>query len=545
MNLTNHVIGQLILTKNQLKKNKKLSNGYIRDRTYNPITHPKSSLYNSFDILKKENKNVLNDENKLFFNLYTKTKELYPTKIKETFKDLINKYTENNYKIPDLSDKKNLFNQNPLLLVGHELEQFYKCFNSKNSTNNLNEKNKTNKNNKHINFIKKEMIMLENIVYSKSNGNYDKEKELCNESYGSNYKTNELGNKKHEFNYFQVDNIWDKIKREKKRIKQEKLNRIRLLKKNLMKGQNDKKLEINIIDDNTKNHLNYVHKSTEVDINNINKKNTLTSIENNKNSFNVTINNYNNKDSLTLKNINSMSTEYNNKTMNSFSKLRTKYTNKSLIPKKVKFKLLKIEEKNKLLKDIEDTKNTLDNKDLMEKNMTIEEYKNKKKVSKTINFDKVLGKYILEQEKNKTIRLGKYFSQRLKGPMLINIIGRNAIKKSIFRKLNKETDPKKIIETYMKLNLELFDQNEIEKLIKIYYQKILGHSEESINKILKLQLGDDLIFDLLDKYVNKSKEKFHIYSTKPRVNKSFNNANEQIIALKRRYLIGKTFDFID
>ena len=97
----------------------------------------------------------------------------------------------------------------------------------------------------------------------------------------------------------------------------------------------------------------------------------------------------------------------------------------------------------------------------------------------------------------------------------------------------------------MKLNLELFDQNEIEKLIKIYYQKILGHSEESINKILKLQLGDDLIFDLLDKYVNKSKEKFHIYSTKPRVNKSFNNANEQIIALKRRYLIGKTFDFID
>ena len=544
MKLTNRIIGQLILTKNQINKNKKLSHGYIRDKTYNPITHPKSSLYYSFDILKREKKNVLNSENKLFLDLYRKTKELYPTKIKETFKDLINQYKNNNYIIPDLSDKKNLFKQNPLILEGHELEQFYKCFNTTNA-NNSNEKNIINKNDKHVDFIKKEMFMLENIVYNRSNGNYDKNKELYNESYGSNYKTNELGNKKHEFNYFQVDNIWDKIKREKKRIKQEKLNRIRLLKKNLMKGQNDKKLEINIIDDNTKNHLNYVHKSTEVDINNINKKNTLTSIENNKNSFNVTINNYNNKDSITLKNINSMSTEYNNKTMNSFSKLRTKYTNKSLIPKKVKFKLLKIEEKNKLLKDIEDTKNTLDNKDLMEKNMTIEEYKNKKKVSKTINFDKVLGKYILEQEKNKTIRLGKYFSQRLKGPMLINIIGRNAIKKSIFRKLNKETDPKKIIETYMKLNLELFDQNEIEKLIKIYYQKILGHSEESINKILKLQLGDDLIFDLLDKYVNKSKEKFHIYSTKPRVNKSFNNANEQIIALKRRYLIGKTFDFID
>ena len=97
----------------------------------------------------------------------------------------------------------------------------------------------------------------------------------------------------------------------------------------------------------------------------------------------------------------------------------------------------------------------------------------------------------------------------------------------------------------MKLNLDIFTPNEIDKLIKIYYQKILGHNEDSINKILKLKLEDGLIYELLDKYVKKSKEELFKYSTKPKVNKSLNNANEQILALKRRYLMGKTFNFID
>ena len=177
--------------------------------------------------------------------------------------------------------------------------------------------------------------------------------------------------------------------------------------------------------------------------------------------------------------------------MNRISKLRNKLTNKSISPKKVKFKLLKLEEKNKLIKDIEDTKNTLNNIELIDDNKTIEEYKNKRKPNKTINFDKVLGKYFFNHNKNKTIRLSKYFSQRLKGPLLLNLFGQRAIKNSILKKLSKETDPKKIKETYMKLNLEMFDQNEIEKLIKIYYEKILGHSQQSINKIIKLHLGDD------------------------------------------------------
>ena len=54
----------------------------------------------------------------------------------------------------------------------------------------------------------------------------------------------------------------------------------------------------------------------------------------NKNSFNATMNNSNSKDTITLKNMNSVSTEYKYNTMNSFSKLRNKLTNKSISPKK-------------------------------------------------------------------------------------------------------------------------------------------------------------------------------------------------------------------
>ena len=539
MNIRNYISSQLLLTNNQIKKNKKYSKGYIKDKTYDSITHPKTSQYSSFDASKKDEKNMLNDENKLFFNLYTKTKELYPTKITETFKDLITKYRDNNYKIPDLSDKKNLFKQNPLLFVGTELEHYYRGINT---ANNLNLKTNVSKKNKHINFIKKEMLMLENIIYNRSNGSYDKNKELCNESSGANYKMNERGNKKHEFNYFQVDNVWDKIKREKQRIKQEKLNKKRIMQKNLMKNLKSQSLQRNIPDDDNTKQSNYVHKSTDY---NINKMNSLSSFKANKNSFNATKNNSNSKDTITLKNMNSVSTEYKYNTMNSFSKLRNKLTNKSISPKKVKFKLLKLEEKNKLIKDIEDTKNTLNNIELIDDNKTIEEYKNKRKPNKTINFDKVLGKYFFNHNKNKTIRLSKYFSQRLKGPLLLNLFGQKAIKNSILKKLSKETDPKKIKETYMKLNLEMFDQNEIEKLIKIYYEKILGHSQQSINKIIKLHLGDDLICELLDKYIAKSKEKLFKYSTNPRVNKSLDKANEQIKSLKKRYLVGKTLEILD
>ena len=531
MKSNNYILNQLIISQNQINKNKKYSNAYIKERAYNSFNQSKNH-FNSFETLKNE-EHHLNDENKLFLNLYAKTKKLYPTKINETFKDLITQYGENNYKIPDLSDKKNLFNQNPLLLVGNELEYFYRGINA---SNKLNLKNKNDKKKKHINFIKKEMFMIESIVYNKSMKNYGKD-DNKNDSNDINDNNKNSRNKKPQLNYFHVDSVWDKIEGEKLRIKNEKLNEKRLIQRKIYKKNKDNNIKIDIPDNNSKKLINDNQKSIDFD-----KLNSLSAFSTDKNNYNASFKHYNSKDTMTFKSSAAISSDFKNHSMNSFNNLRTFNTEKNLSPKKVKFKL-KIEEKNKLLKEIEEIKSTLNNQDLMEKNITIENYSFKKKnskVNKTINFDKTFGRFLYNNKKSKTIRISKLFSSRSKGSVLLNLFGQKTIKQSIIRKLIKETNPQKIIDMYMKLNLEIFEQKEIEKLIKIYYQKILGHSGESIDKIIKMKLGDDLICELLEKYIKKSKEKSFKYSSNPKVNKSLDKANEEIKALKKRYLMGKT-----
>ena len=106
----------------------------------------------------------------------------------------------------------------------------------------------------------------------------------------------------------------------------------------------------------------------------------------------------------------------------------------------------------------------MNNKDLMEKNITIENYTNKSKTSKDVKdnekinennkydniFRSLLQKMrIVNDNKKKTFRYSKFLSQRVKGPMFLNLFGQKAIKQSIIRKLNAETDPKKILDIYM------------------------------------------------------------------------------------------------
>ena len=532
MKLTDYISNQLILSHNQIRKNKKISKEYIRDKNFTSFKNHKNNQINSFETLKNE-EIMRNDENKLFLRLYSKTKKLYPTKIKDTFKDLISRYENSNYKIPDLSDKKNIFSQNPFLLEGIELEQFYRT---------INMKKKFKKKQKHLNFIKKEMLMIESISYDKSH----------NVTYNDKNKTE--GNKKNrEINYLLADNVNDKIKEEKLRIKKEKLILRKIEQKKTTKKEKNLKIDI---DDNNSNIIKInENKSNEND----NIKN-LKSLSSFKKDYNNTIQSYNRKATMSIKNTESTSTEYNQGNTNHFRSYKTPQTLKIHSPKKIKFKLLMEEEKNKLLKDIEETKNTMNNKDLMEKNITIENYTNKSKTSKDVKdnekinennkydniFRSLLQKMrIVNDNKKKTFRYSKFLSQRVKGPMFLNLFGQKAIKQSIIRKLNAETDPKKILDIYMHLHYDIFNHNEIEKLIKIYFQKILGYNQEKIDKIIKLKLGDDLICELLEKYITKSKDKMPIYSSNPKVNKSLDEANKEIKALKRRYLIGKSLEILD
>ena len=532
MKLNDYVTNQLILSNYQIRKNKKISREFKRAKVYNSFRQVKHNKFNSFETLKNE-ENLLNDENKLFLKLYLKTKKLYPTKITETFKDLIKHYNEINYKIPDLSLKKNLFHQNPLILEGTELTNYFR-------TNNLNKKLYGKQ--KHINFIKKEMLMIESINYNKSNTQYN-----ANNILGIGNKSLEQKLNKKEMNYFHVDNIWDKIGEEKKRIKKEKLNQkiIEQKKKNKIK----KDIKINVINNNVSNKKQDENYS--VDIEKLNTLNPLS--QTNNNNYNIT--NYNSKDTMSSKNSDSINIENKFNSLSNFKIPRSQEINKTIAHKKIRFRLLREEEKNKLLKEIEETKNTLNNKDLMEKNITVENYitKHLTTISKNKNnqtnneynddFENPSNYKRYSDKKKSWFRFSKYFSQRVKPANSIFLNKR--IKRSIMKKIIEEKDPNKILDIYMKLNLSIFNHNEIENLIQIYYQKIMNRSQESINSIINLKLGDELICELLDKYVEKSKEKFFKRSSVEKVNKSLDKANEEIKALKRRFLLGKTLKMID
>ena len=106
MNLSNYLHNQSTLLKNQLNKNRKLVNELIIPKTQNSINISKDKIINPYDtIIPNENLNEIKNENNYFIQLYEKTKKLYPTKVEEVFKDLILQYQNNDYKIPDLSDK--------------------------------------------------------------------------------------------------------------------------------------------------------------------------------------------------------------------------------------------------------------------------------------------------------------------------------------------------------------------------------------------------------------------------------------------------------
>ena len=109
MKIRDYLLNQKALVRNQIEKNKKLikelilSNGphsfKLRKEKENvdSLYNPKNISLKTFKAIqrKKEKDRIseqIKEENKLFIQLYEKTKKLYPTKVEETFKDLIYQY---------------------------------------------------------------------------------------------------------------------------------------------------------------------------------------------------------------------------------------------------------------------------------------------------------------------------------------------------------------------------------------------------------------------------------------------------------------------
>lgn len=607
MKIRDYLLNQKSLVRNQIEKNDRLIKDLILSKSpqsfklrkekekVESLYNPKNISLKTFNAVqkKKEKDRIaeqIKEENKFFIQLYDKTKKLYPTKVEETFKDLIYQYRINDYKIPDLSDKKNLFNQNPLLLVGRDLDQYYMY--SDKIKNNNNKKNKLNR--KHVNFIKKEMIFMEKMI-SKNNDIHNKNKD-------SSYKDDDdIDYKPEKVNYLLVDSVWDKIKNQKKKQKyllsyenRKNINKTKTVYKS------SKNFNFDLLTDNNENLKNkkfidsyktFSHKSSKA----CNKKLNLKLLNNNGNMKN------NNKNTEILHNFLSI------------DNIQTVSSNYASPIKKTKSKLLNLtlneenKESNKLQKEIEEIKNTINNKNLIDNDNIFDNKVSKSiennihsnktnyisKINKTIpssilkkkfpflhsnsnkinntyknsnekHFNRIVDTYInkktnynhntinndknrnenkknssmKEKIKNKPYNFTK--SNKLSKINILDLIRKRTIPYITLNKLLKEKDPHKFLEIMSHINLKIFNRKEIEKLMKYYCEKILGYNEKDIERIVNVQKNDENIYQIIENIIQKTKKKPIGYFGKNKIKILLEEVNNSIYSLKKKFILGKT-----
>ena len=615
MKIRDYLLSQKSLVRNQIEKNNKLIRELILSKSpqsfklkkekekVESIYNPKNVSLKTFNSIqkKKEKDRIaeqIKEENKLFIQLYEKTKKLYPTKVEETFKDLIHQYRINDYKIPDLSDKKNLFNQNPLLLVGRDLDQYYMY--SDKIKKNSNSKYKLNR--KHINFIKKEMIFMEKMI-SKNNDIRSKN----NRSKDNSYKDDDIDYKPEKINYLLVDSVWDKIKNQKK--KQKYLlsyeNR-RTINKTKTVYKSSKNFNIDLFNDNNENlsskkyidsYKTFNYKSSKT----CNKKLNLKILNNNTNnkSSNKNLDILQNLPS--IDNIQTVSSNYASPIKN----IKSTILNLSLNDNKEN------KENHKLQKEIEEIKNTISNKNLIENDIIFD---NKYKVSKSIennnihlnksnylskmnstlpsssilkkkfpflhsnsnkinytsntskknneqNISRVVDTYNNKKTNYNTINIDNNYnkknssskekiknnksynftkSNKLGKINILDLIRKRTIPYITMNKLLKEKDPHKFLDIISRVNLKIFNRKEIEKLMKYYCEKILGYNEKDIERIVNVQKNDENIYQIIEIIIQKTKKKPIGYFGKNKTKTLLEDVNNSIFSLKKKFILGKT-----
>ena len=561
MKIEKYLLNQSSLMKYQINKNHKLVKELILPKTHNYINTSKDKIISVHDIInpRKNIAEILKDENDLFIQLYTKTKKLYPTKVEETFKDLILQYKNNDYKIPDLSDKKNLFNQNPLLLVGRDLDQFY-MYNDR--------KTKTKLSKKHINFIKKEMMCMEKVI----NKNSQNQNILTNNNYDIYADKSDIDSKKEKINYFYEDSVWDKIKEQK--LKQKNLEIIKKKKEKLKKKY---KSNINI---KIKNN-----KSADKPNNNKKEKTKIDSYNTFK-KYNSSLKNINNMTN--LKSINS------NETLKNILSIDTITTNKSESPiiklKHNLFRNVKNKKKNKknnlfdnngetdkLQKEINEIKNTLNNSNLIEKNIIIEPYRMNRSYKKNNIYYKTYYNSFINKENHSLIpkksfpRLSYNNNKKIDknnkkqsistttpkdipeknddtmskeskfdSLKIFELIKKRTLPFLTITKLLKEKNPQKFLYLLSKVDFKIFNRKEIEKLMKSFCEKILGYTEKEIERILNINKNDENIYRIIDKTIKKTKKNKFKYYGNYSLQLNLDKVNNSIYDLKKKFIYGKT-----
>ena len=621
MKIRDYLLSQKSLVRNQIEKNNKLIRELLLSKSPQSFKLRKEkekveSLYNPKNISlktfkaiqkKKEKDRIteqIKEENKFFIQLYEKTKKLYPTKVEETFKDLIYQYRINDYKIPDLSDKKNLFNQNPLLLVGRDLDQYYMYCNK--IKNNSNTKYKLNR--KHINFIKKEMTFMEKMI-NKNNDIHNKN----NKSKDNLYKDDSIDYKPEKINYLLVDSVWDKIKNQKKKQKnllsyENRKTINKTIDKTNTVYKSSKNFKIDLLNDNNENLSSKKHIASYKTFNyksckTCNKKLNIN-ILNNNNTNNISSNK--NIDILqnlhSIDNIQTVSSKYASPIKTIKSKILSLSLNYNKENKENK-------ENNKLQKEIEEIKNTISNKNLLENDIifdnkykasksiennknrhsykanylskmnsilpssmlkkkfpflhsnsnkinitpknnieqhisrVVDTYNNKKTNYNTINIDKNNNYNKKNSSSKEKIKNKSYIftkSNKLSKINILDLIRKRTIPYITMNKLLKEKDPHKFIDIISRVNLKIFNRKEIEKLMKYYCEKILGYNKKDIERIVNVQKNDENIYQIIEIIIQKTKKKPIGYFGKNNIKNLLEDVNNSIFALKKKFILGKT-----
>ena len=583
MNINNYLLSQSLLVKNQLNKNHKIVKELVLPKSQNSINTSKEKSISVHDVInpKKNIAGILKDENDFFIQMYSKTKKLYPTKIEETFKDLIVQYQNIDYKIPDLSDKKNLFNQNPLLLVGRDLDQFY-LYNDKNKNPDINIKTQLRK--KHVDFIKKEMLFMEKMAINSGEMSKKHKNSLSNNN-DNNDMDDEVRYRNEKINYFLVDSVWDKINETKLKLEKEKNKKNKIKLKLLDKKNNKNKINksVDIINNSKKNNKrnNKIEKHYSNNINNIHYK-----YSSNKKSKEINnLKNINNNGTIKyFPSIDIMPTKctFKNKNSNNINKLHTiKIKNNLLNNINIKDDLFKNnEESNKLQKEINEIKNTLNNSDLIEKNIILEDTHKRKSKSNKTTINSFLNKTVRSSsiKGNDTLilnnkeRLFTHYHKKIKSPSdtipeennnnnnnnnninnninnkesklnglkLFEMIKKRTIPFFTINKIVKEKDPKKFLELLSKVNLKILNRKEIEKLMKSYCEKILRYNEKDTENIINVKKNDENIYKNIEKIIQKTKNSPHTYYGKYNLRVILDDVNKNIYDLKKKYIYGKT-----
>ena len=360
-----------------------------------------------------------------------------------------------------------------------------------------------------------------------------------------------MDHKPEKTNLLMVDSVWDKIKNQKKKQKQILIY--------------EKRKQIERKNTSYKNSKNYNYE--------LSADKSLDKIDDSgKKKGNNIINNYSlfnnymkNKKYLKLNTINNL-TSYN---QNNSNNQESTNSNESKI-KKFRHNLLnmnlikKIEENNKIQKEIEKMEKTAISKSLnrnkhksivdeihpssiftkkfpflikyneIEKDDSKDKEEEKEEEQDIINSDKSINKK--GKRKTNIFRNGQLDDLRK-----LDIIEKITSQNITLNKLLKERNPKKYLETLSKVNLKTFNLNEIEILMKNYCEKVLGYKKKDIDKIVNVQREGENIYQTIENIISKTKKKsLENYNNKKEIKRSLQQVNKSIFNLKRKFIFGKT-----